>query len=167
MKLIPLSKSRFKGRYVMVDDEDFEYLNKWNWCFGARRYAARTVVKGYKGKKITILMHRVVNKTPEGMDTCHLDNDGLNNQKHNLRTGTTCDNLQMAAGNKNTTSKYKGVHWDRAKEKWVAQIRVKMIPHHLGRFVDEVEAAKAYDKGARTYFGPFCFLNFPEGEICA
>ena len=72
----------------------------------------------------------------------HIDGDGLNNQKSNLRVVTTRINLQNRHTHK--TSKYPGVHWERESQKWKAQIRIGDKKKNLGRFDHEIDAAQAY-----------------------
>ena len=67
-----------------------------------------------------------------------------------------CDNCC-----RHKSSKYKGFHWNKRNKKWAAQITCDHKRHHLGYFVDEIDAAKAYDKAARKYHGEFAQPNFP------
>jgi len=102
-------------------------------------------------------MHHVILNTTEEID--HIDGNGLNNQKYNLRKadGKNVVNRQKF---KNSTSKYKGVFWNKKLGKWQTQIRVNKKAIYLGLFEDDIEAAKAYDKVAIAYFGEFAKLNF-------
>ncbi len=93
----------------------------------------------------------------------HIDHDGLNCQKYNLRVGTNTHNQ----GNRRKTtkpmsSKFKGVSWDKSRGKWRASIGVKCEVKQLGRFDSEEEAARVYDKAAREYFAEFAFPNISE-----
>lgn len=161
MKLIALSK----GKFVKVDDEDFEYLDQWKWYCSKSGYAVRTVNK-LTGPNKTTHMHRVVNKTKKGRDTLHLDDDTLNNQRHNLRSGTRGENLHMAGSNRNTKSKYKGVTWHKGVGKWQVQMQASYVTRYIGMFEDEDEAARAYDRAARKYFRGSYFLNFTKEGVC-
>lgn len=108
-------------------------------------------------------MHRVVAKTPDGLECDHINSDSLDNRKANLRTATRLQNSwNRSKSSKPGYSKSKGVTFDKKMQKWLAQIRVrgKHISH--GRFKDEIQAAKAYDKAAKKHFGEFAKLNFPD-----
>ena len=149
MKKIKLTQ----GRYAIVDDEDYKYLNKYKWCFGSNDYAMRVV------DKETILMHRVINKTPESMITDHINHDKLDNRKNNLRTCTKAQNRINAKMNKNNNSGYKGVTWNKLGRKWRAYIRINGKSKHLGYFDNKEEANKAYNIISKKYFGEFSFIE--------
>ncbi len=153
MKYIQLTK----GYKTLVDDEDFEYLNQWKW-FVAHGRAARSIrIKGTK-KKRGIFMHRLIINTPIGMDTDHIDRNPLNNQKSNLRIATHTQNLMNRITQKNNSSGYKGI---RKKYKgFEARIQVYKKDVYLGYFKTATEAAKAYDQGAKKYYGEYARGNF-------
>jgi len=159
MKRIPLTL----GKFALVDDEDYGWLSQWKWhALKARNtyYAQRSVPLG-NGKYKNLRMHREVVKTPQGLFTDHIDGDGLNNQKANLRFCTLQQNQFNRSPRKNCTSKFKGVSWKKSDKKWVAKINIDKKVTHIGFFTDEVEAAKAYDRMAREVYGEFARLNFP------
>jgi hypothetical protein len=159
VKLVPISNGK---AYAIVDDEDFEYVSQFTWELAAG-YARRTVssrrVLG-KRQQTRALMHREINRTPEGMMTDHINRNPLDNRKENLRTCTSADN-QRNHGKRNipTSSKYKGVFWDKKNNKWKASIKVYGKNFHLGRFECEEDAALAYNVAASTHFGDFAGLN--------
>jgi len=109
MKEIQLSKiGKYKGMYkVLVDDEDFEYLNQFNWHVGKVRgnnYAKRTI---HSNPIKSVKMHRAIMNAPINMQVDHIDHNGLNNQKSNLRL---CVNKENACNRKSIgKSKYLGV----------------------------------------------------------
>lgn len=159
MKKIKLTQ----GKYALVDDEDFEHLNQWKWCFtAAGGYAIRSQHIGYfsgKRKVKRIWMHRVINKTPAGLDTDHVNGNGVDNRKNNLRSATRSQNHMNRKSRPGSVSKYKGVYLDKRFGNWVAQIRLNNKSTHIGSFKTEAAAAKAYNKEALKHFGSFAKLN--------
>jgi hypothetical protein len=129
-----------KGKFTKVDDEDIPIMmqRKWfSWWCGNRWYA---VGGGF-------YLHRLINKTPKGMETDHINGDGLDNRKENLRTVTKRENAQNKHIPK--TSKYPGVLWHKGKQRWRAQIRINGDTKYLGHFKDEVDAFNAYKKAVK------------------
>jgi hypothetical protein len=169
-KRIPLTQ----GKVAIVDDEDYEWLRQWKWhyqrisCGTGAGYAARNRRKEDPDYPGLILMHRVIMAAPDCIEVDHINNDGLDNQRHNLRLATHCRNQQNRAKYSITSSRFKGVAWHEETKKWRAYIRIEGKPGrkgkmlHLGLFRSEVRAAKAYDNAARDYFGEFASVNFPE-----
>lgn len=150
MKEIKLTQ----GKVALVDDEDFEYLNQFKWCAHKEcntYYAVRNAKNN--GKLFTQYMHNLIIGII-GVD--HKNHEGLDNQKHNLRIANKSQNAMNNMPLKNMTSKYKGVSWFKRDKKWRAVINEK----HIGLFIDEIEAAKAYDNKAAELFGEFACLNF-------
>jgi hypothetical protein len=151
MKKIKLTR----GRCALVDDQDFEYLNQWKWFYGNHGYAQRRL--GKRGRMLG--MHRVIMGEPKGFLVDHIDGDGLNNCRSNLRVATHAQNLCNRGKNSNNTSGFKGVNWHKNAKKWAAAIMVNRRSHHLGLFSDVQEAAKAYDIAALELHGEFARLN--------
>lgn len=147
----------------MVDDENFEFLNQWNWHAhkqGKTYYAKRVTGKNYK---VTMIhMHRVVmGNPPPNIFVDHIDGNGLNNQKRNLRLCTKAQNGMNRTKQANNTSGYKGVRRDKERNKWIAQIKINQKNRFIGRFDSREEAARAYDAKALELFGEFAYTNFP------
>lgn len=152
-----------QGQVAIVDDEDFEYLNQWKWCHTKSRgsntgYAMRAQIYS-DGTREGFRMHRVVLNTPEGKSTDHINGNGLDNRRCNLRIATNSENQYNKGKYKNNISGYKGVHWDKYAKKWKAQIRISKIETHIGLYVDVVDAALAYNAMATKYHGEFAQLN--------
>jgi len=164
-KLIPLSQDKF----AIVDAEDYDRLNKYKWCVSKTprtNYAMRRTkgkrVKGKRSKRKTILMHRFILNAPRGLVVDHINHNGLDNRRENLRLCTHVQNTQNRRPNRNTSSKYKGVYWHKHRNKFVAKIYMNGKRIFIGYFTDEIAAAKAYDKKAREFFKEFAYLNFPQ-----
>ena len=154
-------------RYAIVDPEDYERLNKYEW--EARRtrnspfYAARQALLPTERKFTLIFMHREIIEVDDGLLVDHINHKSIDNRKANLRPATpTQSNRNRRKFSGSSNSKYKGVYWKKHIKKWVAQIGVNRKVIHLGCFEKEIDAAKAYDQAARIYHGEFAALNFPE-----
>lgn len=87
-------------------------------------------------------MHAVIAGTPKGMDTDHINGNGLDNRRCNLRIVTARQNQQNQ--NIQKSSKYPGVHWQKDARKWRAQIRVNGKQQYLGYYDDEETAGIVY-----------------------
>jgi hypothetical protein len=158
MKRIKLTQ----GKYALVDDEDFEWLNQWKWHAFKRPhtfYASRNICSS-DGKRGLLLMHRLLTEAPKGREVDHKDGNGLNNQRVNLRVCTDQENRQNRCKPSHNKSGYKGVSWHKRSKKWHAQIGANGIKmKSLGYFTNKIEAAKAYDSAARKYHGEYARLN--------
>src|SRR5688572_19860528 len=166
MKTIQLNRCKnHTVLFTTVDDDDFEYLDQFNWFAHKRRtkiYAARTVwlEEGGKKKSKTISMHREivhVGSLPVLVD--HKDRDTLNNQKSNLRICTVSQNNANKNSRPGSSSKYLGVYYSKRDKLWKAKVRKNRTPYNLGYFESEVEAARAYNVKAIELHGEFANLN--------
>ncbi len=165
MKRIPLTQ----GKFTLVDNEDFDRLNQYRWQYNKKDDCGQRNV-GVPGSRRTktLCMAPEVLQTTKMVD--HKDGNGLNNQKFNLRECTTTQNGYNRKKQKGASSIYKGVSFDSYSKKWRAELWTrnifnKRIRITIGFFLNEEEAAKAYDDKARYEFGEFAALNFPrEGE---
>ena len=155
MKLIPLTK----GQHAIVDGEDFEFLSRHKWTALQKKntfYAYRQPASGH------IYMHRLLTNCPPGLDVDHVNGNGLDNRKSNLRICTRAQNLHNARCRRTgKTSRYKGVCWNRDLRKWMSSIRHNGKLVYVGFFLDEMTAARAWDEAAIKYRGEFARLNFP------
>ncbi len=156
MKKIPLTQ----GKYALVDDEDYDYLNQWKWyaAKGNSTYYAFRGTKTKKGQR-TVRMHRVIMNTSKRQEVDHIDHNGLNNQRSNLRNCTFKQNQANKIKKKNCYSKYKGVYWFNKVKKWASYIRINGVLKYLGTFSSEIEAAKTYNNEAKKTQGEFACLN--------
>lgn len=152
-----------QGKFAVVDDADFEFLNQWKWHArrnGRNCYAGRGI--RINGMPRIIGMHQVILNLPSGMKSDHINGDGLDNRRSNLRSCTHCENMRNRSKNIRDSSRYKGVFWDKATQKWRARISINSRETHLGYFDDEEKAACAYNAAARKHFGEFARLNVIE-----
>jgi hypothetical protein len=152
MKKIKLTKNK----ETLVDDEDFERLSKYKWHAHKERY---TFYARRRSKHGRFFMHREIMKCPENLEIDHIDGDGLNNQKKNLRICTQSQNFANRNKLRNNTSGYKGVSWYKPGKKWRTQIKVNCHVKHLGYFSTPEDAAQAYNIAAERYHGEFAKLN--------
>ena len=149
--------------YAIVDDEDYEYLDQWKWYVSKRKktfYAMRNI--SINGKKAVQRMHRFIMSPPKEMQIDHINSNGLDNRKSNLRICTNQQNQQNRHHVKSGTSRFKGVYWEKKSKKWVAHIRFNYKRIYLGCSCDEEGVARLYDKKAKELFGEFACLNFKE-----
>jgi len=110
-------------------------------------------------------MHRAILQPLPGVLIDHIDGNGLNNQRANLRLATQKQNVRYAKAKSTNKVGYKGVSLDKVRQLFKATITVDGRQISLGRYLDPIEAARAYDQGARQHFGTFAFLNFPNVNI--
>jgi hypothetical protein len=114
IRQIPLSK----GLFAIVDAENYEWLMQWEWSVVAGRntwYAARRATKR-DGAIGSVRMHRVIMVAPAGMDVDHRNGNGLINIRENLRVCTESQNSMNGGSRRNSSSKYKGVHWCKTRK---------------------------------------------------
>jgi hypothetical protein len=155
MKEIQLTK----GYTALVDDADYDRLSKLTWC--ACTYKDTDLVyaqTSIDGK--TVLMHRLVMGKVKGDPMVdHRDNNGLNNQKENLRNSNDHTNQFNQRPHKDGKSKFKGVSWRANRNRWVARIFAEGKKIHLGSFMpdEEEKAAKCYQDAACKYHGEFAY----------
>ena len=144
-----------QGKVALVDDADYEWLNahKWYYAYG---YAVRAI--WWLGNK-TVWMHREIIGTPEGLRTDHINGDGLDNRRVNLRVCTPSENACNRGAPSNNISGFKGVSWDKRYAKWRAAIQVNGRKKHVGYFDTIEEAIRAYDRECINLHGKFARTN--------
>lgn len=156
MKRIELGK----GKQALVDDDDFEMLSHWSWNLSSDGYAQNS--RRNPGRTSTVRMHRMVTLPDPDVDIDHINRDKLDNRKCNLRFADDTLNRANTPKRPGSSSRFKGVTFHHRCRKWQAQIQYRGINLYLGLFRSEEQAAKAYDRAARSHFGDFAYLNFPQ-----
>ena len=151
-----------QGEVAMVDPEDFEELNKYVWCAHRR---GKSIYACRRERRRLILMHRVIMNAPDNMVVDHIDGNGLNNCKANLRLCTREQNTYNCQPRDGCTW-FKGVVHDKRSGKYNAGIGYKYDHLWIGDFDDPVDAARARDLVARALQGEHAWLNLPaEGRV--
>lgn len=152
-----------QGEYALFDLADLPRLASHRWCAATfrRRTYAITQVRNARGRQVSVRMHRLIMGVtdPEAL-VDHKNLDGLDNRRDNLRVATRPENGWNCPRPCTNTSGYKGVTRDPRSGRYSAEIKVHGKTLHLGRFLDPVEAARAYDKAAHRHHGPFARTNF-------
>jgi hypothetical protein len=139
---------------VMVDDDDFDYLNQFYW-----QVDKYDTVRTHKNSTGYYLIHRMIMKAPKGVEIDHIDGNRLNNQKSNLRFATSSQNKINRGARKDNQSGFKGVSWHKQRKKWAARIMIDKKYQHLGLFDTKIEAAKVYNQHALKHYGEYAWLN--------
>ncbi len=153
MKEIQLTQ----GKTALVDDDVYDYLNQWKWYaskIGHTFYAYRHV------QRKNVAMHReILGVQNKSVLVDHIDFNGLNNTKENLRTCSIEENNRHSRRimRKNKTG-YRGVY--KYLRYYLAQITIDGKARHIGCFDNPVDAAKTYDEYAKQLHGDFAILNF-------
>jgi len=158
MKYIELNH----GKQAIVDDEDYGWLNQWKWTYDKRkltgyvyrRQACKGTGKNYVGH---IYMHRFILEAPEGLEVDHINHDGLDNRRSNLRL---CTHKQNCWNHRDQgAEKCVGAHPNTQNGKWIAAIVIDGKSHRLGSFDSQETAARAYNMAASDSRGEFASLN--------
>ncbi len=171
-----------RGGYVAFVSECDAYLGRLSWTPDKHKlrrpvYATNISCRIWPdGHRIITSMHRLIMERMIGRplarseDVDHIDCNGLNNIRENLRIATRSQNKQnvikvRTANRANASSIYKGVSWNAKGGFWCAFITINGKSTYLGRTHNEIEAARLYDAAARKHFKEFGFTNFTEACI--
>lgn len=167
---IPLSKrGKHRGKYIaLISDEDAD-LAKLNWKASMSPskilYAIRQVAAQNERKQTNLRLHRIIMERVLGRelvqdeDIDHVNGNGLDNRRENLRLATRSENCANRGKQSNNKSGYKGVHWNNEKQKWVAFIGFKRKKFYLGQYDTPEEAYEAYCEKAIELHGKFVRLS--------
>jgi len=165
MRTVPLGGKKAAGRVALVDDADYDLVMAYRWHIQTSRtqglfYALTNVLRPGTARRTSLKMNTLLTGWPR---TDHIDHDGLNNQRRNLRPVTDSQNLMNQRVIRGGTSRFKGVfHNPDFSPRYRAYIGLNGNQHWLGWFDDEISAALAYDAAARELFKEYAEPNFPE-----
>lgn len=161
MRELPLTQ----GKVALVDDEDFDALSRWKWSYVCNTHSktgyARRAFRLWTSKKsFTMLMHIQILGSRDGYEIDHIDGNGCNNQRYNLRFATCPQNHQNIGLYASSKSGYRGVTLYKRDMTWRADITVDGNGIFLGYFDEILDAVCTYDNACRQYFGEFAQPNF-------
>ena len=151
-----------RGEFAIVDEEDFEMLNKFSWQLsvqGKNRYAKCSINTSGKIRHCTMHVF-LCGKSGALID--HINRNGLHNYKSNFRYCNHSENTTNRRNKVGNTSDYFGVYYNKRSKVFTCSISKNKITYHLGSFASEVDAAIAHDLKAKELHGEFARLNFPE-----
>lgn len=162
MRTVPLYGAKAAGRVVRVDDDDFELVMRRRWnIYEYQRRPGRRPMGPYAVAQLsrggTLRMHSLITGWPY---VDHADNDGLNNQRYNLRKANQA--LNSANMRPHLGHRFKGVRLDKRDGRWYASITIDGKCYALGGHATEEDGARAYDVAALSAWGEFARLNFPD-----
>lgn len=149
------------GKSVIIDSDDFEYINTFKWFISYSNglpYAA-TKTSRLVIERMHIILTKRLNKHKKGFVVDHINNNTLDNRRDNLRTITQHQNTMKKGFSKNNTSGYRGVSFDKRTGKWSSKLRFNYKTINFGRFSTKEDAAIAYNIGAKKFFGEFAVFN--------
>lgn len=154
-RAVPLTQ----GKHTIIDEEDWDRVGPFKWWVqrSLNTWYARRHERDQDGKKRLVALHRFLLCAPPGTFVDHINGDGLDNRKANLRFATHSQNHQNRRRRGKGRSRYKCVSFQGST--WRAYIFVNKRLLNLGRFHAEEEAARAYDAAAREHFGEFACTN--------
>jgi hypothetical protein len=157
---IDIHSPKYGKHIVLIDDLDYNLIKDFKLSVAKRKYTFYVTVSFGKISKQKLLHRYLLNLNNRNQMVDHVNGNGLDNRRENLRIFKNNQNTRNAGKHKtNSSSKYKGVSWCNTRNKWEANIKVNYKKKFLGYFESEIEAAKKYNIAAIKYFGEFARIN--------
>jgi hypothetical protein len=145
-----------KGYTAVIDAIDVPIVDGFFWIAKEHKTRGGDIQTVYATSGIaTLRLHRLITSAPAGLEVDHIDGDGLNNRRANLRLATKAQNMKNRRPNRKSASGVKGVTWHKQNGKWQAQIMSDKDSHYLGYFETIEAAAKAYAEASVKLHGDF------------
>lgn len=149
-----------QGKFALIDRADWPLVAHRTWCAKQGKAGNWYAISGCSPKSRGTgrkYMHKMILQTEDRVD--HIDGNGLNNRRNNLRITTLAQNNRNRRPQNGAT--LKGAYWHKKKKLWHARISVNNRDVFLGYFDNQIDAVRAYDQAALKYYGEFARLNFP------
>lgn len=147
-----------QNKVVLIDKHDYERVSELKWFAQKDHGSNRWYVISTSKPNIKLHRYLLNPKRTEVVD--HINGDGLDNRRINLRIVSNSQNhMNMNKSKLPQSSIYKGVSWHIRHKRWIARIYHEGKRIHLGYFKSESDAANAYNKAASLYFGEYALLN--------
>jgi hypothetical protein len=150
---VPLSQ----GLFAIIDAADVPLVGGYTWTATVNNratYAVRSALKDEPRHKAKIILHRVIMGNPTGLTIDHINGDGLDCRRSNLRLATVAENSRNRRISRNSSTGFKGVTLI-ADDRWQARIRLNGRRYNLGCFGSPEEASAAYNRASRHLHGDF------------
>lgn len=148
-----------RNKNAVVCKHDYNSINDiCSWHTWISPISGKPYARGnrwFDNKNHSIYMHKIINKTPKGLDTDHINQNTLDNRCNNLRSVTRQQNLMNRQAQTNSSSGVRGVFWHSRDKKWTASIRLNRRLKFLGNFKTKEDAIMARRKAEEELFGEF------------
>lgn len=146
--------STSNGQTFIFDADEILSVKRYSWFISTNGYVTTSLNTGE-----SLLLHSLILGEIDGLIIDHISRNKLDNRKCNLRYGTHQQNTFNSGVSRNNTTGYKGVYFDKSRNKFAAEITCSRKKYYIGRFQTAEEAAKAYNQKAIELFGEYAFLN--------
>lgn len=142
-----------RGYEAIIDIADIGLVEGFNWHAADGRYAVRNMTRG--GNRVLISMHRAIICAPTNVEVDHINGNGFDNRRANLRLASRLENARNLRRSRRNSSGYKGVSWNERDKGWQAYIHLGGRNKNLGLFATPEAAHFAYTEAAALYYGEY------------